>query len=97
METRAASKRKANAMVLVQKQHPKRHRVALAELPNLPNLIVPGTQNPSKEKSRGVKNLNAKKPSPKSDHSSSFHIDESIVSDLYEYLHEMEVILISSH
>ncbi|XP_027902158.1 putative cyclin-A3-1 isoform X2 [Vigna unguiculata] len=90
METRAASKRKANAMVLVQKQHPKRHRVALAELPNLPNLIVPGTQNPSKEKSRGVKNLNAKKPSPKSDHSSSFHIDESIVSDLYEYLHEME-------
>ncbi|BAT77889.1 hypothetical protein LR48_Vigan09g012500 [Vigna angularis] len=91
METRAASKRKADAMVLVQKQHPKRHRVALAELPNLPNLIVPGTQNPLKEKSRNVKNPNAKKPSPTTNHSSSPHIDESLVSDVYEYLHEMEM------
>jgi len=95
METRAAAKRKASAVVLVKKQHPKRHRVALAELPNLPNLIVPGTQNPSKEKLHGLKNPNAKKPTPTIQPSSAPHIDESIVSDLYEYLHEMEVILIS--
>jgi len=95
METHAAAKRKANAVVLVEKQHPKRHRVALAELPNLPNLIVPGTQNLPKEKLHGPKNPNAKKPSSTIHVSSSSHIDESLVSDLYEYLHEMEVILIS--
>ena len=77
METRAASKRKANAMVLVQKQHPKRHRVSFA-------------QNPPKEKLQDVKNPNAKKPSPTTYHSSSSR-DESLVSDFYEYLHEMEI------
>jgi len=95
METRAAAKRKANGVVLVQKQHPKRHRVALAELPNLPNLLVPGSQNTTKEKLHGVKNPNAKKPSSTINLSSYPHIDESFVFDIYEYLHEMEVILIS--
>ncbi|CAJ1973434.1 unnamed protein product [Sphenostylis stenocarpa] len=90
METRAASKRKANALVVVEKLHPKRHRVALAELPNLPNLVVPGTQNPPKEKLHCGKNSNAKL-SASSNLLSSPHIDESYVSDLYEYLREMEM------
>ncbi|ESW08718.1 hypothetical protein PHAVU_009G068900 [Phaseolus vulgaris] len=91
METRAAAKRKANGVVLVQKQHPKRHRVALAELPNLPNLLVPGSQNTTKEKLHGVKNPNVKKPSSTINLSSYPHIDESFVFDIYEYLHEMEM------
>ncbi|XP_047180289.1 putative cyclin-A3-1 [Vigna umbellata] len=78
METRAASKRKANAMVLVQKQHPKRHRVSLV-------------QDPPKEKLQGVKNPNAKKQSSTIHHSSSPHTDESLFSHVYEYLHEMEM------
>jgi len=60
-------------MVLVQKQHPKRHRVSFA-------------QNSPIEKLE-----DAKKPSPTATHSSSPHIGESLVSDVFQYLHEMEM------
>jgi len=67
-----------NTMVLVQKQHPKRHRVSF-------------TQNLPKETLQDVKNPNAKKPSSTTTHSSCLHIGESLVSYVYEYLHEMEM------
>jgi len=83
METRAGRKRK-EAVVVVEKQHPKMHRVVLGELPNLPNLIVPENQNLSKQKVPCLKNPNIKKLS-------SPQIDPHYVSDINEYLRAMEV------
>ncbi|KAG4391949.1 hypothetical protein AAZX31_04G042300 [Glycine max] len=93
METRAAAKRKANAaiVVVVEKQHPKRQRVVLGELPNLQNLIVSKIQNPRKEKLQCRKNPNANKPSPTNNTLSSPQLDGSYVSDIHEYLREMEM------
>ncbi|XP_017435680.1 putative cyclin-A3-1 isoform X2 [Vigna angularis] len=84
METRAGAKRKRKeAVVVVEKQHPKMHRVVLGELPNLPNLIVLKNQNLAKQKVSCWKNPNIKKlPSPQ--------IDQYYVSDIDEYLREME-------
>ncbi|XP_027904819.1 putative cyclin-A3-1 isoform X1 [Vigna unguiculata] len=82
METRAGRKRK-EAVVVVEKQHPKMHRVVLGELPNLPNLIVPENQNLSKQKVPCLKNPNIKKLS-------SPQIDPHYVSDINEYLRAME-------
>uniref|UniRef100_A0A0R0K3P9 B-like cyclin n=1 Tax=Glycine max TaxID=3847 RepID=A0A0R0K3P9_SOYBN len=92
METRAASKRKANAatIVIVEKQHPKRQRVVLGELSNLPNIIVPETQNPRKEKLQCRKNPNMKKPSLTNNTLSFPQIDESYDFEIFEYLHAME-------
>lgn len=96
METRAAAKRKATAaaapMVVVQKQHPKRQRVVLGELSNFPN----ATQNKRKEKLQCRKNPNLKKSSPTEfiSSSSSSQFDQLYVSDIFEYLHVMEVVLI---
>ncbi|XP_027902007.1 putative cyclin-A3-1 isoform X2 [Vigna unguiculata] len=89
METRAAAKRKATAaapMVVVEKQHPKRQRVVLGELSNLPT----ATQNQRKQKLQCRKNPNLKKPSPTESIPSSSQIDQPYVSDIYEYLHDME-------
>ncbi|XP_014500422.1 putative cyclin-A3-1 [Vigna radiata var. radiata] len=84
METRAGAKRKRNeAVVVVEKQHPKMHRVVLGELPNLPNLIVPENQNLPKQKVSCWKNPNTKKLS-------SSQIDQHYVSDIDEYLRAME-------
>ncbi|KAK7410070.1 hypothetical protein VNO78_00560 [Psophocarpus tetragonolobus] len=92
METRASAKRKANAasVVIVEKQHPKRQRVVLAELPNLPNLTVPQTQNPLKEKLQCRKNSNAKKPSLTNNTPLPPQIHQSYVSDIHDYLRAME-------
>ncbi|KAL5189756.1 putative cyclin-A3-1 [Glycine soja] len=92
METRAASKRKANAatIVIVEKQHPKRQRVVLGELSNLPNIIVPKTQNPRKEKLQCRKNPNTKKQSLTNNTLSFPQINESYVFEIFEYLHAME-------
>ncbi|TKY75009.1 putative cyclin-A3-1 [Spatholobus suberectus] len=89
METRAAAKRKTNAatIVVVEKQHPKRQRVVLGELPNLPNIIVPETLNPRREK---LQCRNAKKPTPTNNIISSPQIHEPYVSDIHEYLRAME-------
>ncbi|WVZ17985.1 hypothetical protein V8G54_005307 [Vigna mungo] len=94
METRAAAKRKATAaaappMVAVQKQHPKRQRVVLGELSNFPN----ATQNKRKEKLQCRKNPNLKKPSSTEfiPSSSSSQFDQLYVSEIYEYLHAMEM------
>ena len=97
MQTRAAAKRKANAdtvVVTVEKQHPKKQRVVLGELTNIPNLILPETQCPRKEKLQCRKNPNVKKPSPTNNTLSSPHIDEPYVSDINDYLCAMEVLLV---
>ncbi|KAH1109733.1 hypothetical protein AAZX31_04G042500 [Glycine max] len=94
MQTRAAAKRKANAdtvVVTVEKQHPKKQRVVLGELTNIPNLILPETQSPRKEKLQCRKNPNVKKPSPTNNTLSSPHIDEPYVSDINDYLCAMEM------
>ncbi|KAK7390451.1 hypothetical protein VNO78_25761 [Psophocarpus tetragonolobus] len=94
METRAATKRKAatvTAVVTVEKQHPKRQRVVLGELPNLPNLIVHETQYKCKENLQCLKNPNLKQPSSTIATLSSPQIDQSHVSDIFEYLHSMEM------
>ncbi|RDX60205.1 putative cyclin-A3-1, partial [Mucuna pruriens] len=92
METRAAAKRKATAAptIVVEKQHPKRQRVVLGELPNSTNLIVPETQNPHRQKLQCRRNPNAKKPIPTNNTLSSPQIGESYVSDIDEYLRSME-------
>ncbi|KAG5033993.1 hypothetical protein JHK87_008903 [Glycine soja] len=94
MQTRAAAKRKAIAdtvVVTVEKQHPKKQRVVLGELTNIPNLILPETQCPRKEKLQCRKNPNVKKPSPTNNTLSSPHIDEPYVSDINDYLCAMEM------
>ncbi|ESW08720.1 hypothetical protein PHAVU_009G069100 [Phaseolus vulgaris] len=96
METRAAAaKRKATAavapVVVVEKPHPKRQRVVLGELSNYPNAIVPETQNQRKEKLQCRKNPNLKKPSPANSTPLSSQIVQPYVSDIYEYLHAMEM------
>ncbi|KAK7352457.1 hypothetical protein VNO80_17879 [Phaseolus coccineus] len=95
METRAAAKRKATAavatVVVVEKPHPKRQRVVLGELSNYPNAIVSETQNQCKEKLQCRKNPNLKKPSPAKFTPPSSQIDQPYVSDIYEYLHSMEM------
>lgn len=106
METRAAKKR-ANAapLVVVEKQH-KKQRVVLGELPNLlPNLNVPAAiSNQRKEKLQCRKNPKLKKSAstlPLLDLKSQKQVDsdnnakfaEPYVSDIFEYLHSMEVML----
>ncbi|RDX89048.1 putative cyclin-A3-1, partial [Mucuna pruriens] len=88
----AAAKRKATAgpVVVVQKQHPKRQRVVLGQLPNLPNLIVSESHDPPKQKLQCRKNPNAKKPIPITNTISSLQMGESYVSDIDEYLRAME-------
>ncbi|XP_020212829.1 putative cyclin-A3-1 isoform X2 [Cajanus cajan] len=87
METRAAAaKRKANT-VIVEKQHPKRHRVVLADLSNLPNSFVPtNVHSPSREKPQCLKN-----PTPTKNVLSLTQIDEPYVNDIHEYLRAMEM------
>ncbi|CAJ1973435.1 unnamed protein product [Sphenostylis stenocarpa] len=90
METRAAAKRK-EAVVVVEKQHPKKHRVVLGELSNLPNLIAPETQNLRREKLQCRKNHNIKKLSSLNSTLSSSQIDQPYVSDIDAYLRAMEM------
>ncbi|RDX60206.1 putative cyclin-A3-1, partial [Mucuna pruriens] len=84
MEIRSASNKNINdytlPAVVVEKSHPIRQRIALPQPLNLPNLIVSQTLNPP----------NVKKPSPTNNTLSSPKIDESYVSDIYEYLRAME-------
>ncbi|KAK7352456.1 hypothetical protein VNO80_17878 [Phaseolus coccineus] len=91
METRAAAKRKKESVVVVEKQHPKKHRVVLGELSNLPNLIVPKTQDLSKQKRQCLENSNFKKLSSLNNTLSSLQIDQQYVSDINEYLRAMEI------
>jgi len=87
METRAAAKRKRTGVV-VEKQHPKKHRVVLGELSNLPDL----SENLSKQKRQCRKNPNIKKLSFLNNTLSSLQIDQQYASDIDEYLRETEVI-----
>jgi len=93
METRAAAKRKKESGVVVEKQHPKKRRVVLGELSNLPNLIVPKTQDLSKQKRQCLKSSNIKKLSSLNNTLSSLQIDQQYASHIDEYLRAMEVIL----
>ncbi|ESW08719.1 hypothetical protein PHAVU_009G069000 [Phaseolus vulgaris] len=90
METRAAAKRKKESGVVVEKQHPKKRRVVLGELSNLPNLIVPKTQDLSKQKRQCLKNSNIKKLYSLNNTLSSLQIDQQYASHIDEYLRAME-------
>ncbi|KAL2346452.1 hypothetical protein Fmac_000452 [Flemingia macrophylla] len=93
METRAAAKRKANlATTVTVEKHPKRHRVVLAEVSNLPNSIVPPNLNLLRKEKLQCrrKNPNVKKPAPTGNNFASTQIDEPYVSDIHEYLRAME-------
>ncbi|KAK7410071.1 hypothetical protein VNO78_00561 [Psophocarpus tetragonolobus] len=87
MQTRAA-KRKAT-LVVVEKQHPKKQRVVLGELRNLPNITVSETQNPRKR--RKTISHNVKKPFLTNTTLSSSQIDEPYFSDIYQYLRVTEM------
>ncbi|RDX89049.1 putative cyclin-A3-1, partial [Mucuna pruriens] len=84
METLASTKRKANAVpsVVVEKQHPKRHRVSLAEPLSLSN-FKEQLQCPTKPK--------VKKPSPTNNTLPFPQVDETYVFGIYQYLHAMEI------
>lgn len=103
--TRAGKKRAST--VMSEEQNPIKKRVVLGELPNLSNVIVQADQSsglnvPKKKQKCGAKNK-AKKvlpmtiPAEKSSREEKDDLDDPhmcgpYISDVYEYLHQLEVI-----
>ena len=97
--TPAAKKRAAPATATAELQAPNKKRVVLGELTNLSNVVV---QKPELQRDKGRINKKVRKPIPTVSGSTvkPEHVDARVndpqfcaryVSDIYEYLREMEV------
>ncbi|CAJ1973437.1 unnamed protein product [Sphenostylis stenocarpa] len=83
------------ASVMIQRQHPKKQRVAFTEPSNSPNIILPETLSPCKEKVQSWKDSDIKKSNSTSIDFYSSQIDKPTISGNNEYLYDMEVVMLT--